>query len=164
MELVEKTQDFASALFDMEQQLSYTKDEVQRITKEKEILEAKVNELESVPTKTLNDIIEDLEEQNKEIRSENEDLRSKLSEREKSDKLIEETFSESPVPVEASTEPGKTELVGSLNVSLDKMNQLMALLKKEQDANEELNRKLQNFLSMENIKSLRSFSSNTFVL
>ena len=29
------------------------------------------------------------------------------------------------------------------------MNQLMSLLKKEQDANEELNKKLQRFLSME---------------
>ena len=106
-----------------------------------------MGELESVPTKTLNDIIEDLEEQNKEVRAENDDLRAKLQERETSNKLIEETFS--GVPLGSEVEPEKTELVGSLNVSLDKMNQLMSLLKKEQDANEELNKKLQKFLSME---------------
>ena len=147
LELVEKTQDFASALFDMEQQLAYSKDEVQRLSKDKEALSAKVGELESVPTNTLNDIIEDLEEQNKELRGENKNLREGLVEREKSNKLIEETFSE-PVQYE-NTEPEKTELVGSLNVSIDKMHQLMALLKKEQDANRDLNQKLQKFLGHE---------------
>ena len=149
LELVEKTQDFASSLFDMEQQLSYTKDECKRLAKEKEALEQKVGELESVPTETLNDIIADLEEQNKELRGENDSMRAKLEERESSNKLIEETFSGGGEQGAEVQEPGKTELVGSLNVSLDKMNQLMSLLKKEQDANEELNKKLQRFLSME---------------
>lgn len=146
---MEKTQDFASSLFDMEQQLSYTRDECKRLAKEKEALEQKVGELESVPTETLNDIIADLEEQNKELRGENDSVRAKLEERESSNKLIEETFSGGGEQGADVQEPGKTELVGSLNVSLDKMNQLMSLLKKEQDANEELNKKLQRFLSME---------------
>ena len=76
-------------------------------------------------------------------------MRAKLEERESSNKLIEETFSGGGEQGADVQEPGKTELVGSLNVSLDKMNQLMSLLKKEQDANEELNKKLQRFLSME---------------
>ena len=140
LELVEKTQDFASALFDMEQQLAYSKDEAQRHAKANEELQKKVQELESVPTNTLNDIIEDLEEQNRE-------LVEKLKEKENSNKLIEETFSDAAQV--GSVEPGKTELVGSLNVSIDKMHQLMSLLKKEQDSNRELNQKLQKFLNQE---------------
>lgn len=159
LELVEKTQDFASALFDMEQQVSYTKDEAQRLAKERDALAEKINELESVPTKTLNDIIDDLEEQNKELRTENDALRNALDQRESSDKLIEESFS--GAPLDGVTETGKTELVGSLHVSIDKMHQLMSLLKKEQDANRDLNQKLQKFLNQEKeVLDIEEFVNN----
>ena len=108
---------------------------------------AEGRELESVPTETLNDIIADLEEQNKELRGRmtpcGPSLRRGRAEQADRGDLQRRRGA-------GGGGPGawQDRAVGSLNVSLDKMNQLMSLLKKEQDANEELNKKLQ-VLSME---------------
>ena len=153
LELVEKTQDFASALFDLEQQLSYTKEEVQELRKDKQTLEDKIRQLEAdKPSRTLTDVIEELEQQNRELRAENEDIHARLAEKLAS-KYAEDTYTEFSTPRmpahALASEPSKTQLAGSLQLSIDKMHKLMTLLRQEQASNRDLNDRLQNYLDKE---------------
>ena len=107
LELVEKTQHFETALFDAERLVMAIKEEAWRVVKERDALAEKllrVQELESAPTKTLQDIVGALEEENKELWAENEALRTVLNEkRGRPQELVEEHL--------GVTEPLKNDLV-----------------------------------------------------
>ena len=121
--------------------------------KDKQTLEDKIRQLEAdKPSRTLTDVIEELEQQNRELRAENEDIHARLAEKLAS-KYAEDTYTEFSTPRmpahALASEPSKTQLAGSLQLSIDKMHKLMTLLRQEQASNRDLNDRLQNYLDKE---------------